>query len=540
MATKEMARAILSAEWNSTQAGSVQGSNQATHRRLKGLIVYRGKATDVRQLPAEAFDEVDEAGLLQATIEKVQRIVTKRRVNGKVISEPEQMQDVLKRWVIPANDSRKILISFWGSQGPGGLRVTTCTPCAMLPVSRKERLRQRLRARQLQEETPALKRPKLETEVFEEPPEATEAIEAEEFVEVTEEDPNEAEEISASTFLAAVKGRLLEWGQVEQYHRFVVALSGSVDVKLATKILRGHDDLLSVFRRKFAPVDSGMMKKEIKEQMEEEEGPKPPAFPPPKADMAQPVGLAGDEDLPRPPAFPPNHVDSDEEALVEASVAAAIERGPQECVRQLVDLLDRVPSAQECRASVLRYALKVVSKPRFPRELYILRGAPGIGKSDFAMERLLEMRALEGQELAGRLSHICAAEDFLSSYRGEEYQLEKALKNNELRALLTMEAGIHPVFIDAPNLRLWEMKPYVLLAERLGYVVNVVEPWEICAKYDDLQFLLSFNDTVQRREGYTALTQQQLQTMLKCFQPSPIEAPEAIRRARPGRRHYLN
>lgn len=27
-----------------------------------------------------------------------------------------------------------------------------------------------------------------------------------------------------------------------------------------------------------------------------------------------------------------------------------------------------------------------------------------------------------------------------------------------------------------------EMKPYVLLAERLGYVVNVVEPWEICAK----------------------------------------------------------
>lgn len=28
------------------------------------------------------------------------------------------------------------------------------------------------------------------------------------------EDPNEAEEISASTFLAAVKGRLLEWGQV--------------------------------------------------------------------------------------------------------------------------------------------------------------------------------------------------------------------------------------------------------------------------------------------------------------------------------------
>lgn len=31
------------------------------------------------------------------------------------------------------------------------------------------------------------------------------------------------------------------------------------------------------------------------------------------------------------------------------------------------------------------------------------------------------MRALEGQELAGRLSHICAAEDFLSSYRGDMF-----------------------------------------------------------------------------------------------------------------------
>lgn len=28
-------------------------------------------------------------------------------------------------------------------------------------------------------------------------------------------------------------------------------------------------------------------------QEQTEEGPKPPAFPPPKADMAQPVGLAG-------------------------------------------------------------------------------------------------------------------------------------------------------------------------------------------------------------------------------------------------------
>ena len=27
------------------------------------------------------------------------------------------------------------------------------------------------------------------------------------------------------------------------------------------------------------------------------------------------------------------------------------------------------------------------------------------------------------------------------------------------------------------------MKPYLLLAERLGYEVHVVEPWEICTKH---------------------------------------------------------
>ncbi|CAK8992952.1 Potassium channel AKT2 [Durusdinium trenchii] len=90
VAAKELARAILSAEWAPQGSSSIAGQ---THRRLKGLIVYRGKATDVRQLPAEAFDEVDEAGLLQATIEKTPRVACKRRdKNGRVVTETEQTQ----------------------------------------------------------------------------------------------------------------------------------------------------------------------------------------------------------------------------------------------------------------------------------------------------------------------------------------------------------------------------------------------------------------------------------------------------------------
>merc|ERR1712000_431679 len=65
--------------------------------------------------------------------------------------------------------------------------------------------------------------------------------------------PTEQEEMSAAAFLAAVKTRLTEWGKLDQYHEFVLAVSGTVDAKAAVKILRGHDDLLRVFRRKFAP-----------------------------------------------------------------------------------------------------------------------------------------------------------------------------------------------------------------------------------------------------------------------------------------------
>merc|ERR1712190_193499 len=91
--------------------------------------------------------------------------------------------------------------------------------------------------------------------------------------------PTEQEEMSASTFLAAVKARLTEWGKLDQYHEFVLTLSGTVDAKAAVKILRGHDDLLRVFRRKFAPkADLVAIKAEIKE--ESADMPHPPQHPP--------------------------------------------------------------------------------------------------------------------------------------------------------------------------------------------------------------------------------------------------------------------
>jgi len=79
------------------------------------------------------------------------------------------------------------------------------------------------------------------------------------------------------------------------------------------------------------------------------------------------------------------------------------------------------------------------------------------------------------------------------------------------------------------------MRPYLLLAERLGYVVTVVDPQDICEKWNDVKFLTSANDTAERQKLGKAIPAAQLKAMLQVFQPLPAkQALEAVRKsARP-------
>lgn len=376
--------------------------------------------------------------------------------------------------------------------------------------------------------------------------------------------PTEQEEMSAAAFLAAVKTRLTEWGKLDQYHEFVLAVSGTVDAKAAIKILRGHDDLLRVFRRKFAPnSDMHALKAELME--EETDVPRPPPRPPPRGSWGavkeengaprrslQQVKKEGSKSfvksemkselqgsvIPRPPPLPPNAPrgtvtigdDSDGEAQDEASIVAAVKKGRSACLSQLAKTIfhkERATSdAARERLGMVHYATRVASKPRFPRELFILRGPPGIGKTDFAIQQLREYVDFEKDEdVAARLTHVCSADDFFETFKhGEpEYQfklhkLESYLSRNETRTRLAMEAGIHPLFVDCPNLRLWEMRAYILLADRLGYVTKVVEPDTICEKWNDLEFLAAANDTSERKDSGKSVEKGILSALLATYE----------------------
>lgn len=405
--------------------------------------------------------------------------------------------------------------------------------------------------------------------------------------------PTEEEEVSASTFLAAVKCRLTEWGKEEQYHEVLAALSYDVDVKTVVRILRGHDDLLWVFRRKFAPkADLRAIKAEVADEAGPQSrgggGPQPPSGPPsskgsrlvkeelssstpftPSA-SGQPVRSSADDSSgPRPPKFPPTRGvkrelvktegglsaaprppkfapgakrvpvtigdDSDEEDELqdEATILAAVKKGRTECVAELAKLIFRrersAHGAARLRLAMVRYATQRSAIPRFPRELFILRGAPGVGKTEYAMQHLRDNTELDNEddEIAARLTHVCSADDFFerftsvdgSTYKFEIGKVESYHRKNEMRVRLAMEAGIHPLYVDCTNLRLWEMRPYVELAENLGYVPQIVEPQEISDKFDDVDFLVEANDTADRRQRGKVVPRGLVAACLKAFEP---------------------
>merc|ERR1739845_291769 len=88
---------------------------------------------------------------------------------------------------------------------------------------------------------------------------------------------------------------------------------------------------------------------------------------------------------------------------------------------------------------------------------------------------------------------------------------------------MAMEAGIHPIFVDCPNLSHWEMRPYVQLAERLGYVATIVDPSEINESCEDLNFLVTANDTAARRVAGKAVNRGTLRPMIELFESFPAD-----------------
>lgn len=97
---------------------------------------------------------------------------------------------------------------------------------------------------------------------------------------------------------------------------------------------------------------------------------------------------------------------------------------------------------------------------------YIMRGISGSGKSSLANE-------------LGTGGVILATDDFFMESGKYEFDMSAigyAHDWNIDRAAQAMKKGISPVVIDNTNVEAWQAKPYVLLAQKYGYKIEIVEP----------------------------------------------------------------
>jgi predicted kinase len=130
--------------------------------------------------------------------------------------------------------------------------------------------------------------------------------------------------------------------------------------------------------------------------------------------------------------------------------------------------------------------------------LVLMRGLPGSGKS------------FSANQMRG---NICSADDYFidkNGYSFDPLKLPQAHAQCQFTAEKAMSLNANLVVIDNTNTKLWEMKPYIIMAEKYSYTVSIglpistwqADPYE-CAKRNTHNVPLE--NIVKMKEGFEVL-----------------------------------
>lgn len=140
------------------------------------------------------------------------------------------------------------------------------------------------------------------------------------------------------------------------------------------------------------------------------------------------------------------------------------------------------------------------------KQLIIMRAPSGVGKSTLAKE-------------LGKNGTILSTDDFFLS-DGGEYQFDgkklgHAHQWNIQRTLEAMKKNVSPIVIDNTNTKLYEMKPYVQMAQTYGYEVEFVEPnWHANLKKSDGTWNPDFIKELQQKRVGKSLPPEMVDRMV--------------------------
>ncbi|KAI9031217.1 hypothetical protein DFJ74DRAFT_426356 [Hyaloraphidium curvatum] len=162
--------------------------------------------------------------------------------------------------------------------------------------------------------------------------------------------------------------------------------------------------------------------------------------------------------------------------------------------------------------------------PSDTKRMFIMRGAPGSGKS-FLAKQILGLRT------AGATSRgvILSTDDYFDQdgrYVFDRTLLGAAHEWNRQRCESECERELGTVIVDNTNVCRWEARPYVELALRYGYEVQVLEPstpWWIARSVPDL--------IARNTHG---VPEESIRGMLDRWEPGPWDIESILRSERPG------
>ncbi|KAH8371196.1 hypothetical protein KR093_006473, partial [Drosophila rubida] len=110
------------------------------------------------------------------------------------------------------------------------------------------------------------------------------------------------------------------------------------------------------------------------------------------------------------------------------------------------------------------------------RIMIIMRGAPGSGKSTLAKSLIQQSGLLEQHTVQ---DFVYSSDDYFIRQRGYQFNpnsLPDAHEWNQQRVAQKTAAGWSPVIVDNTNMMIWNMQPYVQLAVKHGYLLELLEP----------------------------------------------------------------